>query len=843
MIRQTLFIIALFFFSTILQAGDYHDRGSWKKSLSEKAVFFEKNIKERHNIKGTYPSSVRLTPPDYYAGSQEGAWEKIITTGTLPAGWYVDQGTTGLSNIAHTSSWTGCLLTGKAFHVAFLREKYSEGNPEFKEAYRRADEIISGIRKLTLISGQPGYLARGMAYGHGVSYGEREYYPWGEAGVRDLWQQGVGDLSHLRYRGGPSHHNYDQVFRGLGIYYFIAADDRQKQAIKEIVTDMSNWAHLKNDMVVMHVDGKRISTELIGGWRGMGGNTSPSGGSLMATTGLKISYLITGNEKVKKLYDKWVDVLGYRKFKDSEQSIMGQPRSNYDDTDHLLPDLYLLNLIEEDEELLAFYRKCVKDSWEAHKDDKMSWYNFIYRAVLGDEYRDTEGSLWNLHSFPTCRVLQPRMNSIRTDIEFYTKGRRKEALLPLPVYERPSDNEYEWKNSPYSLDDWLSRTVTMLQVSPHDPYVQYAVDENGWAYWSNTKGEIWHAVDGLTCLFVRDILFSTDYPWLVLAATNQGLFRTFDGGQTWSKSSDLAFEYLSIDSKNTHILYAVNNNGVYKSSDFGEREIGVQWQLISGEVPLAPVKKFAIDNRCEPSKIYLMTEQGLYTKLIGNFDWTAPERPARQRGFSSMSQAPVGEPLWIHIDETVENRLFRSVEVSGWRTSGTLITVSEDGGKTWSPVIRETAPLYDWAESRGNSRILNRDELNKLYGLLKKLAIQDLKIAPNDPNTWYGRLEEGVAVTHDAGQTWNVSNNGLDIPRVGAIFIPRHSDDVYAGTPAGMYVSYDQGNSWEDTSLILQEGGANRAEISGNGFLSAYWLGMYHGYITDEETNAVWWQK
>ena len=68
---------------------------------------------------------------------------------------------------------------------------------------------------------------------------------------------------------------------------------------------------------------------------------------------------------------------------------MGGPRENYDDTDHLLGDLYLLNKIEQDPQLLAFYRKCVRDSWEAHQDERMSWYNFVYRSVLGEESSGT----------------------------------------------------------------------------------------------------------------------------------------------------------------------------------------------------------------------------------------------------------------------------------------------------------------------------------------------------------------------------------------------------------------------------------------------------------------------
>ncbi len=819
--------------SAMYDSHTYRDMGSWKKTLHEKALFFEKNTQERHNILGSYPSSVRLIPPKHYAGSQEGAWEQIVQTGELPPGWTFDHGTTGISNVAHTSSWTGCLLTSQAFHVAFLRERYGEESSEYREAYERANEIIHSIRILTLVSGQPGYLARGVALGHGISYEERA-----GAGTRDLWAQGAGEFSHLRYRGGPSHHNYDQVFRGLGIYYFIAADDAQKEKIREIVADMSNWAHLKNNMVVMHADGERISTELIGGWRGMAGNDRPSGGSVMALTGLKIASLITSNERAKELYDTWADRLGLRDSARNQESIMGPPRGNYDDTDHLLGDLYLLNIIEEDEELHAFYRKCVKDSWEAHQDEKMAWFNFIYGAVLGDEYADAEGSIWNLQTHPTCRVFQPQMNSIRTDIEFHTDNGSKEALHPLPVHERASDNEYEWKGSPYRLDGWTSRITSVLEISPHDPYVQFAADTSGYSYWSNTQGEIWHATSGLPR--VNDFLFSPDYPWLAFAATDSGIYRTLDGGKHWSPVFNQPIQQLEFSPQDTHILYSVGRNGVYKSDDLGERDMGTHWHSISGDIPTSVAPIFAINLGSDPPIIYLLTRHGFYSKSENAPEWTVFPQTKRRRGFSTVD--PIGgNPLWLRVDSHIQGRLFRAIETQGQRGNAVMVSVSDDGGNSWSPVLRELKPIADWSTGVSDSPI-TRTELRRLYGRLGELPIRDLRVDRTNPDIWYGLMETGVAVTEDAGKTWRVSRDGLDIPRVHSIWTPRHSNLVMVGTPAGMYVSNDQGKSWTDTPLILQGEGAIRAEIGGTGYLTAYWMGRYHGFISEEEAHDEWWK-
>jgi hypothetical protein len=56
-----------------------------------------------------------------------------------------------------------------------------------------------------------------------------------------------------------------------------------------------------------------------------------------------------------------------------------------------------------------------------------------------------------------------------------------------------------------------------------------------------------------------------------------------------------------------------------------------------------------------------------------------------------------------------------------------------------------------------------------------------------------------------------------------------------------MYVSGDKGKNWTDTSLVLQEAGAIRAEIGGIGYLTAYWMGRHHDFISEEEANREWW--
>lgn len=559
--------------------------------------------------------------------------------------------------------------------------------------------------------------------------------------------------------------------------------------------------------------------------------------------------MITGNQKVKALYEKWVDRLGYRDHKLTKKSIMGAPRTNYDDTDHLLGDLYLLNLIEEDAELLKFYRKCVQDSWQVHKDDKMAWFNFIYHAVLGDEYGNLQGSLWNLQTFPTCRIFQPQMNSIRTDLAFYTNGGVLESLHPLPVYHRPSDNEYTWKQSPYKLDGWLSRIVHVVEISPHDPYVQLAADTSGQAYYSNTKGQIWHGLPALED--VHDFLFSTSYPWIIFAATQSGIYRSIDGTMNWEKVLDRPTYRLYLDTENDHVLYAVVQGAIYQSDDFGEQAMGTIWRSVSGPEVVGANPFFDIDPQGPKATVYMLTPEGLYWKKEDQTKWNNPPHHMRTYGFGKVNRIG-GKPLQLRVSSGPTKRIFRSVELSVRNRKLPFVTFSEDRGQTWKPVLRELEPMVNWYTGTDKTVKTEGFDYRKAFDMLKQFPIKDLWVDPDEPDRWYGLMDTGIAVTNDAGKTWTQSSKGLDIPRTYAMWIPRHTTDIYVGTPAGLYVSQDRGVSWQQTPLILQsdanphgqkEQAAVRAEIGGIGYLEAYWMGLYHGFITDEQAGARWWEN
>jgi hypothetical protein len=378
----------------------------------------------------------------------------------------------------------------------------------------------------------------------------------------------------------------------------------------------------------------------------------------------------------------------------------------------------------------------------------------------------------------------------------------------------------------------------VVEVSSIDPYVQFAADTSGNSYVSLSKGELWHGMKGLPQ--VNDFLFSPDYPGIAFAATTGGVYRTLDGGRTWSKAFDRPTLRLKLDPHNTHIVYAVGTLGISRSTDLGERQMGTIWRDIS---PPAPMKDacYAVDLNDDSPTLYMLTPNGVYTCRDDQSEWQAPQHQTRPRGFGTFD--PVGgKPLWLRVDDTTPGRLFRAVSSRSRRGTRTLISVSNDGAATWSPVLRKLVKLVKWGTGVGKTSDLSYGEMRELMAYAAEFSMDDLHVDAQNPNRWYGRMESGVAITENAGRTWRKSSQGLDIPRVHSLWTPRCFNEVYVGTPAGLYVSRDGGETWQNTTLVLQYEGAEREEIGGIGYLAAYWMARYHNFIDEKTANAEWWK-
>jgi len=757
-----------------MAAGEWwKDENSWKKPLVEKARIFERNVLRNHWIEGLYPSIVEL-PPD----------------GSPP-----DQATTGDSNIAHSCSWTGNYLAGQAYRYAFSKDPAVRAH---------CWEILRALRRLQDMTPQVGLLSRGYVLGHGPSYEERANYE-----RSPFWHQGTGEFANYRWRGDPSHHNYDDMIHGYGAYYDLAADQQQREFIRRDVGNLMSFI-VDHDMLIADEYGR--THPFIGYTDGR----TPNLRVLMVTSSLKTAYHITGDEKFNRKYLELVEQYGYR----TAKSFRAPAKyTDFDDAEHVFGDLDNMFRQEQDPQLLAFYGKVLEALWEVHRDDGQAYYNYMYHALSGKDGNDA-AALDMLRRYPTVKVFRPYMYSIRDGIE---KVRDPEgggwlARDALPMNARPFDNEYEWKNNPYQLDGWLSRAIVSLAAAPEDPMVMLAADDRGLLFRSLDGGLRWTDVSaGLGGAQVRQVAFYGPRLRFVVAATSAGVYRSYDGALTWGRVAGNeglgAAQVLPAAAADQPFWAVMDDGGVYRSLTLNPDEPGQAWELVA-ELP-APLRGAAV-------AVAPGDEPAVYAGVGGRFySWRAGE------GWRAVGEAPIfrGAVRWLR---AAGDRLYARSEFAYGPTVYTFIWVSRDGGKTWQGVVGDG--MWGLASAYSGQKVGGKG----LEG-----QPNDLAVDPRNSERQLCATSKGVFVSDDGGYSWARANSGLRIEIASHVFAPAGTGALYASTPGGLFESRDDAATWQEGNLTLNCRSNAMCETGSADFLDAYWLARYHGFISEEQANVV----
>lgn len=749
---------------------------SWRLPLAEKEKALEANILQRHNILGLYPSMVEVP--------REGGPIDLTTTNPF-------------ADVHHAVCWTANYLAGASYRYAYLKKS---GAPaaEVEAARKRADEIFEAVYRCQRVTGIRGLQARGYFLGHGETYSEREL-----SSKVNNWHQSEVDGTPLRWVGDPSHHNYSDSIHGLGQYYDLAAEGPQKERAREAIDALVGY-WVDSDLTIMGDLGRPVP--ILGLTDGKTLNTR----IMMAIAGAKVAHHATGKEKFKAAYDRLIKqfgVRGLKKFKTEK---------NFDDHEHVICHLETLFRIEKDPELRAAYRVVADAIWAHHTDDAQSLFTYIYYAIAPDapdREKALADALHSLQTWPTDMTIRPRMTSLTPNFK-----------APYPVYAARWDNEYMWKGNLLNADGWLSRIVTDVAVPAEDPMVLYAIDTSGDLYQSRdgaaTPGG-WLPVNQDLPSPARAIDAGPKIR-MVFAACDDGFYLSKTGGATWERmpvpSAGVPTDVL-VDPSNPNILYAVSDRGVWRSTDFGERFLGKTWEALTAGLPEAGDSSFAMAPG-DPGRIYAILDGNLFTRRLDEAEWT-------QSGPLGLTDEVRSYPWLVADPADPDHAITGFWSVYGGLGTFSILRQTTDAGSNWDVTLQTIYEKYTEGGMMG------------LASLFVMGRISAPAFSSEEPGALYLAADtRGVLKSTNDGETWVEHTKGLDIPKAETVMAPRNTTWLFTGTPGGLFLSKDGGETWEDANLWLQFRKNTRRELGGAAFIDAFWRARYHGFIDEAAANA-----
>jgi photosystem II stability/assembly factor-like uncharacterized protein/methionine-rich copper-binding protein CopC len=306
--------------------------------------------------------------------------------------------------------------------------------------------------------------------------------------------------------------------------------------------------------------------------------------------------------------------------------------------------------------------------------------------------------------------------------------------------------------------------VRSLAIDPKNTNVIYAGTDEG-VFKSTDGGAFWSAINnGLQfCIGVPSLAIDPKNTNIIYAGTeneysirHSGIFKSTNGGAFWSVINNrLSFEgvsSLAIDPKNTNIIYA----GIYGDTVFKSTNGGASWSRIGTGVRHCWIYSLAIDPT-NTQVIYAGTDEGVFKSTDGGAFWSAINNGLI--GWESTSVRSLA------IDPKNTNIIYAGIYDTVFK--------STNGGASWSLI--GTGLTHSW--------------------------IYSLAIDPKNTNTIYVGMGNRAFKLTDGGSSWSQINNGLPngLPYtdVRSLAIdPKNTNIIYAGTDEGVFKSADGGSSW-----------------------------------------------
>jgi len=394
------------------------------------------------------------------------------------------------------------------------------------------------------------------------------------------------------------------------------------------------------------------------------------------------------------------------------------------------------------------------------------WEDFMAPRVYPSGNLDHSADLWNAYqdyktNFLTKKTYSNPWTSLGpTQIPTNGGAGRVNCIAFYPnnsnIFFVGSPSGGLWKTSDGGAT-WSTNTdllpnmgVSDIAINPKNPSIMYIAtgDRDAWDTYSvgilkSTDGGVtWNptslAWNTSQSKKVLRIIINPDNPDTVLAATSSGIYRTLNGGTTWTVVRSGSYRDLEFKPGDPSVVWAAANNLIWKSVNYGASFSVVTAFSVTGlgRINIATTANDANYLYVLGSSITDNSFAGVWKTTDGGTTFNVCTTTPNMLGWSTDGTDSGGQgwyDLSIAVCPTNKNMVFIG-GVNIWETT--------NGGTTWTL----SAHWY----GGGGKPYVHAD-------------VHTLKYIPGSSNTLFAGCDGGCFKTSNNGTSWSDKSNGISI--------------------------------------------------------------------------------
>jgi PKD repeat protein len=332
---------------------------------------------------------------------------------------------------------------------------------------------------------------------------------------------------------------------------------------------------------------------------------------------------------------------------------------------------------------------------------------------------------------------------------------------------------------------------TDLAIDPNNSQVLYLATGDGYGGDTYSIGVLKSTDGGLTwnttglnwnvsqTRRIRRLIIHPTNSNLLIAATSNGIYRTTNGGQSWTQVQTGNFYDLEFKPGEPTTLYATSTQ-FYRSTNGGS-----SWTLISNGLPASSgVRRMEIAvTPANANYVYILAARQSDSGFLGVYRSTDSGL-----GFTERANSP---------------------NLLGWNSNG-----GDEGGQGWYDLAIAASPtnanvvivggVNIWRSTNGGTSWSINGHWTGSGAPYVHADIHDLIFVPGNGTSYYAACDGGVFRTTNNGAAWTDLSNGLEIAQLYRIGL--------SATNPGLVIS-----GWQDNGTNRLNGTAWRRVIGGDG--------------------------